>query len=88
MKKKGGDWENEKRGAKETNIQEGDTVLKKNMIHRDKLTTTFDEQRFRVMKRNGPIVEIRNENTGESYERNVAHVKRLRMNEKRYKTKR
>lgn len=77
LKEKGKDWEDNKRGARKAEIEIGDIVLKRNMINRDKLTTTFDEQRYRVVRRNGPIVMIQNESTGDVYERNVAHVKKV-----------
>lgn len=76
LKEKGRDLEDKKRGAKPCHIDVGDTVLKKNMVKQDKLTTTFDKQRYQVVKRNGTKVTIQDE-TGDKYERNLAHIKKV-----------
>lgn len=55
----------------------GDEVLQRNLIKDNKLTTMYNPKKLRVIKRNGPIVTIRNEEGGEEYDRNVAHVKKI-----------
>lgn len=77
LKEKGKDACDNKRKATESNVKVGDLVLQKNMFKENKLSTTFNQQRFRVVNRNGPVVVIQNEDTGEQYERNVAHIKKI-----------
>lgn len=77
LKEKGKDMANRQRHAKESDIQVGDTVLRKNLIKEDKLTTTFDPQEFEVINRKGPVVTIQSKVKGDVYDRNVAHVKKI-----------
>ncbi|XP_055604888.1 uncharacterized protein K02A2.6-like [Uranotaenia lowii] len=76
-KQKGKEREDEKRGAKFSSLQSGDTVLMKNLLPGNKLTPAFDRQEYTVVQKRGPRVTIRNKDTGKIYERNVTHVKRV-----------
>lgn len=77
LKQKGKEMNDLKRNAKKNPLKVGDEVLQRNLIKDNKLTTMYNPKKFRVIKRNGPIVTIRNEEGGEEYDRNVAHVKKI-----------
>lgn len=81
MKGKGKDAADEKRGAKRNELEEGDTVLKRNLIKQDKLTTRYSDDEYKVLARKGPVVTIANEKTGAVLDRNVAHVVKVPENQ-------
>lgn len=76
-KRKGKDAADMKRKATENDIQVGDVVVQKNVIKENKLTTRFNDKEFKVTERHGPVVTVTNEESGERYTRNVAHVKKI-----------
>lgn len=77
LKAKGKEKEDEKRGAKESDIVEGDEVLMKNMVKENKLTTTFGSKRYEVTKKTGSRVEVQDAESGKTYVRNASHLKKL-----------
>lgn len=74
LKEKGKERADEKRGAKKCEIEQGDTVLTRNLVKQDKLTTRYAGEEYKVLERRGPVVTIQNEDTGNVLDRNVAHV--------------
>lgn len=76
-KLKGKERTDENKKAKISDIQVGDKVHTKNVIKENKLTTTFNENEFEVIDRQGPVVTLANQETGETYDRIVTHVKKV-----------
>lgn len=81
MKMKGKERVDMKRRAALNDIKVGDTVLQKNMIKDNKLTSTFNSTEFEVVDRQGPVVTLSNQETGEKYNRIVTHVKKVPEND-------
>uniref|UniRef100_A0A336M636 CSON004694 protein n=1 Tax=Culicoides sonorensis TaxID=179676 RepID=A0A336M636_CULSO len=73
--------ENERRGAKTSDIDVGDTVLMKNLLGGDKFKLNFNKEEFIVVARNGAHVTIREKGGDKVFERNVAHLKKIPMND-------
>ena len=67
-------YADEKRGARESDVKEGDRVLLK-QEQTNKLTPTFRPESFRLLEKteNGVVVESRE---GVQYKRNSTHVKK------------
>lgn len=80
-KGKGKIYADTRRNARECEIKEGDQVL----IKRDrenKLTPTFYDRPFNVVKRHGNAVNLESDGLpGQTYKRNITHVKRYRRRE-------
>ncbi|XP_053698503.1 uncharacterized protein K02A2.6-like [Sabethes cyaneus] len=70
--------EDAKRRAKLSNIATGDTVLMKNLLPSNKLSTNFLNEKFTVLDRNGSNVQIQSNGSGKIFERNIAHLKKWR----------
>lgn len=66
-----------RRRAKPSAIDVGDTVLMKNLRPGGKFKLTFNPEQYTVVSKNGPSVVIRDSNTNQEYERNVAHLKKI-----------
>lgn len=81
LKTKGKERADELRKAKSNDIKIGDKVVQKNLIKDNKLTTTFDRKEFEIIDRQGPVVTLANDDTGEKYDRIVTHVKKIPENE-------
>lgn len=77
LKQRGKEREDERRRAKESDLQVGDTVIQKNQMISDKLTTTYDPSRFKVVDKHGPNVTICSQDNDKTFERNVAHLRRV-----------
>lgn len=77
LKRKGKESADSKRRARPSDVQVGDIVLQKNVVKENKLTTKYNSQEFKVIERQGPVVTVENEESGERYARNVAHVKKI-----------
>lgn len=80
QKQKGKENEDSRRGARSSSIDLGDKVLMKNLLPGNKLQTTFGSKEFKVIDRSGPRVTIEDPENGRSYDRNVAHLKRIPEN--------
>ncbi|XP_055543705.1 uncharacterized protein K02A2.6-like [Wyeomyia smithii] len=76
-KQKGKEKEDQRRHAKYSEIQTGDTVLMKNLLPGNKLTTTFGTNEYKVINKEGSRAKIRDKKTDKIYQRNVAHLKRV-----------
>lgn len=81
QKQKGKTHEDARRHAKPSNIQEGDTVLMQHLKPSNKLQTTFDRNRYTVLRRAGPKATVEDPETGKQFERNVAHLKKVAVPE-------
>ncbi|XP_038106617.1 uncharacterized protein K02A2.6-like [Culex quinquefasciatus] len=77
LKQKGKENEDARRNARRSSISTGDTVLMQNLLPGNKLTTTFSPTEYTVVSRDGPRATIHDSSSGKSFERNVAHLKRI-----------
>lgn len=76
-KEKGREYADKRRRAADSGISVGDTVLAKLMFKESKLTPTFGNQEFEVLKRNLNDVTIRDKITRKVYRRSAGHLKKL-----------
>ncbi|KXJ74916.1 hypothetical protein RP20_CCG012722 [Aedes albopictus] len=76
-KQKGKEREDIRRHAKDSDINEGDTVLMRNLTPKNKLSTAFNRTKYTVVDRSGPRATVEDTDTGVAYERNVAHLKKI-----------
>ena len=74
-KKKGKEYADARRRAKEKNVQAGDFVLVQQK-HRNKFSTTFDQDPVKVIKVNGSQIVFEDKD-GKTHRRNSAHVKKI-----------
>ncbi|XP_053607193.1 uncharacterized protein K02A2.6-like [Plodia interpunctella] len=77
MKEKGKEYGDRKRKATECDLEPGDKVYIKNMIKDNKLSLNFDTTSHTVEKAVGGDIQVRNDKTGQSYRRNVVHLKKI-----------
>lgn len=73
----GARYADKRRHAKQTELKVGDIVVAKQIMKQNKLSTTFAPEEYSIIKINGSDVEIRSEETGHVYHRNVAHLKAI-----------
>lgn len=73
----GKEREDIRRNAKTSNIALGDTVLMKNLLPTNKLSTNFLKEKFTVIDKQGSNVKVRSNESGKTYERNISHLKLL-----------
>lgn len=76
-KEKGKASEDNRRHAKQSEIQVGDRVLMKNVIIQNKLTSMFSNDEYVVTQRKGAEVTVQNQRTDAEYKRNVSHLKKV-----------
>lgn len=76
-KQMGKEYGDQRRRAKQIDIDVGEKVFIKRQVVPNKLASTFDPTTFTVVKRNGSEVTVENTETKTQYRRNVAHVKRV-----------
>lgn len=77
LKEKGKETEDNRRRAQRSSIDSGDTVLMQNLLPGNKLSTTFNPKQYVVVSRSGPRVTVEDPQNGKSYDRNVAHLKKI-----------
>ncbi|XP_043471001.1 uncharacterized protein K02A2.6-like [Leptopilina heterotoma] len=77
MKMKGKESKDKKRKAKESDINIGEKVYVKNIIKQNKLTTDFNPAIHTVTRKEKSNVEGMNDETGQSYRRNIVHLKKV-----------
>lgn len=70
-----------KRNAKEIEIGTGDNVLVKRSMKANKLESTFEPTIHKVINRMGSEALIEAEATGKRYRRNVAHLKKITIDQ-------
>lgn len=71
--------EDARRRSKLSNISRGDTVLMKNLLPSNKLSSNFLNEKFTVLDRNGSNVTIQSNESGKKFDRNVSHLKKWHM---------
>lgn len=76
-KQKGKEREDIRRHARNSDINEGDTVLMKNLTPKNKLSTAFNRTKYTVVNRSGPKATVEDPESGTMYQRNVAHLKKI-----------
>lgn len=76
-KYKGKTSEDQRRHARISDIQEGDRVLLQNLNPTHKLTTNFSPVEYIVLQKRGNRIKVVDPVSGNSYERNSAHAKRI-----------
>lgn len=76
-KMKGAEYADLRRGAKPSDICQGDTVVTKRIHKENKLSTTFDPEEYLVIDRNGSDITIKSKESGKIIHRNVVHLKKL-----------
>lgn len=75
----GKNYSDRKRKATEHTLQEGDKVYTKNLVKENELTSNFSPASHTITKTNANTgdVEIRNDETGQQYRRNIIHLKKV-----------
>lgn len=76
-KEKGKEMEDIRRGAKESTIVAGDTVVLKNQTAENKLSSTFRDEDFTVLEKSGNRLTVQSQESGAVYQRAVAHAKKV-----------
>lgn len=77
QKEKGKMYTDEKRHAKQNEIEVGDKVWLKKLININKLSANFEPIDYKVIERSGSELVVENVTTGVKYRRNVTHVKKI-----------
>lgn len=78
-KQKGKEREDIRRKARHSEINVGDKLLMQNLLPKNKLSSTFQPATYEVIERQGNSLQLRNEDTMKTYQRNVAHTKPVPM---------
>lgn len=73
----GKEREDVRRKAKVSKIAIGDTVLMRNLLPTNKLSTNFLKEKFTVIDKQGSNVKVRSNDSGKTYDRNTSHLKLL-----------
>lgn len=76
-KEKGKVYTDNKRKARESEIEVGDQVLAKRLKKDNKLDADYSPEEFEVVRKQGGDVTIRSKESGKEFRRNVAHLKRF-----------
>ncbi|XP_055589931.1 uncharacterized protein K02A2.6-like [Uranotaenia lowii] len=76
----GKEREDKKRKAKPSEIQSGDTVLVKNLVPQDKLSTNFHKEKYSVVDKKGSNVTIVGQDSDKRFERNSSHLLKVTDN--------
>ncbi|XP_055604269.1 uncharacterized protein K02A2.6-like [Uranotaenia lowii] len=77
LKEQGKEMEDTRRRARKSSIESGDTVLMQNLKPGNKLLTTFSPKQYLVLSRSGSRATVEDLQNGKSYDRNVAHLKKI-----------
>lgn len=77
QKEKGKEYGDRKRRAVETILNEGDKVYIKNMEKSNKLSSEFNPTPHTVESSNHGDITVRNDQTGQTFRRNVVHLKKV-----------
>ncbi|XP_055589077.1 uncharacterized protein LOC129741378 [Uranotaenia lowii] len=79
-KEKGRQYSDQRRGAQESGIKKGDIVLTKRMKKENKLSTEYVNEPFIVRSKVGADTCIESMETGKTFRRNAAHLKKVEDN--------
>lgn len=71
----GKEREDAKRRARTSEIVVGDTVLMRNLLPANKLSTNFLKEKFTVIDKRGPNMTVRSDVSGKTFDRNISHFK-------------
>lgn len=74
-KQKGKDYADQRRNAKESNLQVGDRVLMQQPKH-NKLSTRYEEKPLIIVEKTGSKITVENDR-GKQYARNAAHLRKF-----------
>ncbi|XP_030765152.1 uncharacterized protein K02A2.6-like [Sitophilus oryzae] len=77
LKEQGKEYGDRKRKAVETHLEPGDKVYVKNLIKSNKTCPNFNRSPHTVINKNGGNIQIRNDETGQDYRRNIIHLKKI-----------
>lgn len=66
-----------RRQAVPSKLGEGDIVVAKRITKENKLSSNYTAEKFQIINREGSEAEIRSMETGATYRRNIAHLKRI-----------
>lgn len=77
MKMKGKELADRRRGASDSGLEPGDTVLMKNLHPKEKLDPPMNPEPFVVLSKEGPRVTIKSKVSGVTYDRSSAHLKKI-----------
>ena len=77
LKEQGKEKADKKRKAAETDLEVGDKVMAKNMHKTNKLSSTFEKEKYRIIKKNLNDVLIEEEESGKLYRRAASHLKKI-----------
>lgn len=77
MKEKGKEYGDARRNAKSIELKEGDQVVAKRMVKRNKLESNFEPTIHTVVGRKGGEVVIQSTKDKAVYRRNVSHLKKI-----------
>lgn len=69
--------EDRKRKAKDRELEIGEKVYVKNMIKENKLVSEFNPTPHTVVSAEGSDVNVKNDETGQEYRRNIVHLKKI-----------
>ncbi|XP_053685958.1 uncharacterized protein K02A2.6-like [Sabethes cyaneus] len=73
--------EDVRRGSKPSVLELDDTVLMKNLLPKDKLSTDFSKEKFKVIEKKGSNVTVESQATGKQFERNSSHLLKILEND-------
>lgn len=76
-KEKGKEYSDRKRNAGENHLEPGDKIYVKNLIKENKTCPEFNPTPHSVISSGGGDVQVRNDETGQVYRRNVVHLKKV-----------
>ncbi|CAH2105722.1 unnamed protein product [Euphydryas editha] len=77
QKEKGKDYGDKRRGARDSDLNEGDKVYVKEINKTNKLTLNYNPTPHVVENTKNGDITIRNEETGQTLRRNILHLKRI-----------
>ncbi|XP_055632369.1 uncharacterized protein K02A2.6-like [Toxorhynchites rutilus septentrionalis] len=78
VKEKGKEYTDRRRGAKESDLEQGDHVLVKRMRKSSKLDADYNSEEFVICRKTGTDSIIQSRDTGKLYRRSSAHLKKIR----------
>lgn len=77
LKEKGRETADNARHSKQSNLETGDSVLMKNVLPGNKLTSNFAANEYTVVDKKGSRVTVEDSTSGKTYQRNSSHLKKV-----------